>query len=54
MGYMQQETEKYTEALDSFGQAKAILQKLAEAYPAVSRFEGDLAQSDQGIGSIRV
>ncbi len=37
----------------SFEQARAILQKLADTYPAVSRFEGDLAQSDQGIGSIQ-
>ena len=50
---MYQETGRYAEALESFVQAKAILQKLAEAYPAVSRFEGDLAQSDQGIGSIQ-
>ena len=34
-------------------QARAILTKLAETFPAVTRFEGELAQSHQGIGSIQ-
>ena len=40
-------------ALASLEQARAILQKLADANPAVTRFEGDLAQSHQVIGSIQ-
>ena len=53
IGTIHQEAEEYDKALASFQQARAILQNLADTFPAVTRFQGDLAHSYQGIGSVQ-
>ena len=50
---MHQETGDLARALASLQQARTILQRLADANPAVTQFAADLAQSHQVIGSIQ-
>jgi tetratricopeptide (TPR) repeat protein len=50
---LQQESGHLALALASLEPAQAILQRLADLNPAVTLFEGDLAQSHQVIGSIQ-
>jgi tetratricopeptide (TPR) repeat protein/tRNA A-37 threonylcarbamoyl transferase component Bud32 len=50
IGYVLRQTGKPAEALESYQKALAIWQKLADANPAVARYQRDLAQIHTHIG----
>src|SRR5207302_9802369 len=50
IGYLLRQTGKPAEALQAYQKAQAIWQKLADANPAVARYQSELAASHEGIG----
>jgi tetratricopeptide (TPR) repeat protein len=52
IGILLFQTGKPAEALASYEQVRAIVEKLADAHPAVTQFRSDLAESHHEIGNV--